>query len=97
MIPGEKRDFGNCDMEIESRKAKPPPEKRGNIARTYFYMTWAYPKHGTISNKNRKLLQVWNKEDPVDHWECKRCKRIEKIQGKGNLFVKEPCQAAGLW
>lgn len=64
MIPGEKRDFGNCDMEIERRKAKPPPEKRGDIARTYFYMNWAYPKHGTISNKNRKLFQVWNKGDP---------------------------------
>ncbi|GAI30817.1 unnamed protein product, partial [marine sediment metagenome] len=86
MIPGEKREFGNCDMEIENRKAEPPPEKRGNIARTYFYMDWAYPGHGIISKKNRKLF---------DAWECKRCKRIEKIQGNENPFVKEPCQAAG--
>lgn len=101
MIPGEKREFGNCDMEIEDRKAEPAPEKRGNIARTYFYMDWAYPGHGMIiSGKNRKLFKLfeaWNREDPVDVWECERCKRIERIQGNENPFVKEPCRAAGLW
>jgi deoxyribonuclease-1 len=33
MIPGEKREFGTCDMEIEDRKAEPRPEVRWNIAR----------------------------------------------------------------
>ena len=66
MIPGEKRAFGNCDMEIEGRKAEPPPSKRGNIARTYFYMDRAYPGHGIISKKNRKLFKAW---------ECERCRR----------------------
>ena len=47
MIPGEKRGFGTCDIEIENRKAEPRPETRGNIARMYFYMDWAYPGHGT--------------------------------------------------
>jgi len=84
-------------MEIENRKAEPLPEKRGNIARTYFYMDWAYPGHGIISKKNRKLYESWDREDPVDTWECVRCKRIEKIQGNENPFVKEPCQAVGLW
>jgi len=97
MISGEEREFGNCDMEIEDRKAEPPPEKRGNIARTYWYMDWAYPGHGVISNKNRKLFQIWNKEDPVDRWECERCKRIEKLQGNENPFVKRPCQINQLW
>ncbi len=26
MIPGEKREFGTCDLEIENRKAVPRPE-----------------------------------------------------------------------
>jgi deoxyribonuclease I len=69
MIPGEKRAFGKCDMEIESRKAEPPPGKRGDIARAYFYMDWAYPGHGVISKKNRKLFKAWDKADPVDAWE----------------------------
>jgi len=97
MIPGEKREFGECDMEIENRKVEPPPEVRGNIARTYFYMDWAYPGHGIISNKNRKLFQAWDKEDPVDAWECERCWKIEKIQGNENPFVREHCIQKRLW
>lgn len=88
IIPGEKREFGTCDMEIEGRKAEPPPNIRGDIARTYFYMDWAYPGHGIISKKNRKLFEAWDKQDPVDSWECERCKRIEKIQGNGNPFCE---------
>jgi deoxyribonuclease I len=97
MIPGEKRAFGKCDMEIEGRKGEPPPDKRGNIARTYFYMDWAYPGHGVISKKNRKLFQAWDKEDPVDAWECERCKRIEGIQKNENPFVKKACVEKGMW
>jgi deoxyribonuclease I len=97
MIPGEKRVFGKCDMEIENKKAEPPPDKRGNIARTYFYMDWAYPGHGIISNKNKKLFKAWDKEDPVDAWECERCKRIEGIQGNGNPFVRKACEEKGMW
>jgi deoxyribonuclease-1 len=97
MIPGEKRAFGKCDMEIEGRKAEPPPDKRGNIARTYFYMDWAYPGRGVISNKNKKLFKAWDKEDPVDAWECERCKRIEGLQKNENPFVKKVCQEKGMW
>jgi deoxyribonuclease-1 len=38
IIPGERREFGECDMEIKNRKAEPPPNVRGDIARIYFYM-----------------------------------------------------------
>jgi len=88
MVPGEKREFGNCDIEIEDRKAEPAPHIRGNIARTYMYMDWAYPGHGVISKKNHKLFEAWNKEDPVDDWERERSRRIEQIQGNKNPFVK---------
>lgn len=88
MIPGEPRRFGPCDMEIEDRKAEPRPEIRGDIARIYFYMDDAYPGHGIISKKNRKLFQAWDKEDPVDNWERERCRRIEAIQGNHNKFVE---------
>ena len=97
MIPGEKRAFGNCDMEIEGRKAEPPPDKRGNIARTYFYMEWAYPGRGIISKKNRKLFKAWDKSDPVDAWECKRGRRIKGIQGNVNPFVKKACIERRMW
>ena len=96
MIPGEERAFGKCDMEIENRKAEPPLDKRGNIARTYFYMDWAYPGRGVISKKNRKLFQAWDKEDPVDAWECQRGRMIEGIQGNENPFVKKACVEKGI-
>ena len=88
MIPGEKRRFGSCDMEIENRKAEPPEMIRGDIARTYFYMNWAYPGRGVISKKNKKLFETWDKQDPIDDWERERAKRIEAVQGNENPFVK---------
>ena len=88
MIPGEPRRFGNCDMEIEERKAEPPDHIRGDIARTYFYMNWAYPGHGIISRKNRKLFEAWDKSDPIDYWERERALRIRGIQGNNNPFIK---------
>jgi len=84
MISGEQREFGACDMEIVNRKAEPPENVRGNIARTYMYMESSYPGHGIISKKNRKLFEAWNKMDPVDEWECERARRIEEIQGNEN-------------
>jgi len=82
-------------MEIEGQKAEPPPEKRGNIARTYFYMDWAYPEHGIISKKNRKLFMAWDKQDQVDDWACEKGRRIEKIQGNEKPFVERACIEAG--
>jgi len=92
MIPGEKREFGHCDIEIEDRKCEPPPHVKGDIARTYFYMNAAYPGRGVVSSKNRKLFEVWDRKDPVDEWECERSRRVERVQGNPNTFVKEACK-----
>jgi deoxyribonuclease-1 len=91
MIPSERRSFGSCDMEIENRKAEPRPEIRGDIARIYKYMDWAYPGRGVISSKNRSLFEAWDRQDPVDSWECERARRIEQIQGNPNPFVQLAC------
>jgi deoxyribonuclease-1 len=87
MIEGEAREFGACDFEIRSRKTEPKPDIRGDIARTYFYMEWAYPNRGIVSRKNRKLFEAWNKQDPVDQWERVRAGRIERLQGNTNPFI----------
>jgi deoxyribonuclease-1 len=52
--------------------------------------------HGVISKKNETLFQAWEKEAPADAWECERCRRIEKIQGNENRFVKKACLDANL-
>lgn len=65
-IPGEKREFGSCDIEIEDGKVEPPPGVRGDIARIYMYMDWAYPGHGIISRKNKKLFEAWGAKNLWD-------------------------------
>ena len=56
---------------------------------------WAYPGHGIISKKNRKLFQGWDRQDPVDAWECERYKKIEMVQGNENPFAERACFEAG--
>lgn len=97
MIPEEKQEFGDCDIEIAFDKVEPPSEIRGDIARMYFYMDWAYPGYDILSKENNKLFKAWDKHDPVDEWECERARRIEEIQKNENPFVKKACVAEGLW
>jgi deoxyribonuclease-1 len=97
IIPGEKREFGNCDFEVSGRAAEPAPHIRGDIARTYFYMNAVYPGRNILSKDEEKEFKAWDKEDPADTWECERCKKIEGLQGNVNMFVKKACQENGLW
>ena len=53
-----------------------------------------YPRF-KISKQMKQLLTVWDKQHPVDEWECIRAKRIEKIQGNANNIVNKRCQEAG--
>ena len=96
MLAGEPATFGSCDIKISGNKAEPPARARGQIARTYFYMQDSYSRYH-MSSQQEQLMKAWDKQYPVDKWECTRAKRIEKLQGNENKFVKEPCQAAGLW
>lgn len=97
MLPGEKPDFGSCEMKIADRKAEPPVRARGQIARTYKYMADAYGPRYKMSRQQTQLMDAWDKTYPVDQWECTRAKRVERLQGNENVFVKSPCQQAGLW
>jgi deoxyribonuclease-1 len=99
MIAGEKRDFGACDMEIDrsAKVAEPSERMRGDIARTYKYFDKAYPDRGIIGGASKKLFDAWDRQDPVDAWECERAKRIEAIQGNENLVVKAACIESGIW
>lgn len=96
MIAGEPSTFGTCEMKISGNKAEPPIRARGQIARTYFYMQDSYSRY-RMSRQQEQLMQAWDKQYPVDKWECIRAKRIESLQGNENKFVKEPCQSARLW
>ena len=34
-----------------------------------------------LSDQERKLMEVWDKQDPIDEWEIEKNKRINKIKG----------------
>jgi deoxyribonuclease I len=91
-IPGEVREYGSCDVEIKGRKVEPRPAVRGNIARTYLYMDWAYPGRNIITDQERVLFKKWAEADPVDAWECERARMIEKVQRNENPFVTSKCK-----
>lgn len=46
-----------------------------------------------MSKQQSKLMQVSDKQDPVTRWECKRSKRIEKLQGNVNRIVDSRCES----
>lgn len=90
-INGEKREWGNCNFEIKNRKVEPRDEIKGLIARNYKYMEQAYGVK-LISNKNKKLFDVWDKMYPASEEECKRYKLIKKIQTSDNPVLSKVCK-----
>ena len=88
MIEGEKRAYGQCDVEInfKMKRAEPRPSVRGDIARIYFYMANEYKLK--LSRQQTQLLNAWSKSDPVDEWERHKNEKVFKIQGNRNTFVQ---------
>lgn len=88
MIPGEARDYGRCDFEVddELRRAEPAPGIRGDVARASFYMEDTYGV--ALSGQQRRLFEAWSRDDPPDARERERNDRIRRIQGRGNRFIE---------
>ena len=95
MLPDVKSEFGSCPMKIDNRKAEPPTEARGLIARTYLYMDDTYARY-KMSKSQKQLMNAWNKMYPVSNWECKRAKRIESIQGNKNEVIVSLCSKSAM-
>ena len=84
--------YGQCQAktDFKSRKFEPRDEVKGDVARVNFYFeSKGYIK---ISKSQRRLFQVWDKQDPVSDYECKIHDRKAKIQGEVNSFVSEKCK-----
>jgi len=90
MLPTAKSDFGSCKMKIENRKAEPPKQARGRIARTYLYMDLTYPRY-SMSKQQKQLMTAWDKQYSVSQWECLRAERITTLQGSSNQILNERC------
>lgn len=82
--------FGKCETFIGKKEFSPRPQVRGEVARAYLYMNYAYEI--PLSNEEMSLYQEWNKADPADQWECERGQRIKKIQGNANPILEASCK-----
>ena len=80
--------YGKCNFEVDfkAKRAYIKDEIKGDIARIYFYMSDRY--NINLSKQERKIMEVWNKLDPVDEWERVKNKRVLRLQGNGNKYIK---------
>lgn len=85
--------YGRCEVQVnfKQRRVMPPARARGAIARTYLYMSDRYGFR--LSKAQTQLMQAWNRQYPVNQWECIRDQRIERIQGNHNPYVVEQCRS----
>ncbi|MFW3380105.1 endonuclease [Aliarcobacter butzleri] len=72
--------YGECKFEVDfdANRAYVRDEIKGDIARAYLYMSKTY--NINLSDQERKLMEAWDKQDPIDEWEIEKNKRIENIQ-----------------
>lgn len=94
LLPDVPPTFGSCAMKVARRRAEPPEEARGTIARSVLYMAASYPAY-RLNDRDRKLFEAWNAAYPPDAWECRRAERIRRVQGNANDFAVEACRRAG--
>ncbi|MGE6580418.1 endonuclease [Vreelandella aquamarina] len=87
MVNSPVHEYGACNVAVsfEERAFQPPPHRRGDIARTYWYMRDTYGIQ--ISRQQQQLFNAWAAQDPVDEWELERNRRIAAIQGNSNPHV----------
>lgn len=80
--------YGNCEFQVDfkRRRAYVRDGIKGDIARIYFYMSDRY--NINLSKQERKLFEVWSKQDPVSRWEIIKNDRVLELQGNSNPYIK---------
>lgn len=80
--------YGECKFDVlfKDKRARVKEELRGVIARTYLYFNKQYDMK--LSKQELKKYKIWNNKYPTDVWEIERSKRIKRIQGNNNSFIK---------
>lgn len=84
-------DFDYCDgcgfkIDFKSKRVTPMDSVKGQVARTYLYMSDRYDID--LSDAQRKMFEVWNKEHPVTAWELEKNRRVKAIQGNSNPYIQ---------
>lgn len=91
MVLSNAKNYGQCDFKVDftARRVEPKADKKGDVARIYFYMRDRYGL--SISRQQTQLFQAWDKTDPPDAQERQRDQRIAAIQGNSNCYVSKTC------
>jgi deoxyribonuclease-1 len=84
-IDGEERKYGECDFEVAERIAEPNKSIRGDIARSYFYMSHQYKME--IPDNYEEMLREWHLSDPSYEWERDMNSLTEDVQGNKILLL----------
>ena len=93
-LAGKITKFGTCETSIGKSGFVPRKSVRGEIARTYLYMSDAYDI--PLTKDELAMFSGWSAQDPVDKWECERSRKIKAVQGNRNRFVEDLCSKAKL-
>ena len=91
-IKNEKRKFGECNLEINKKYIEPRDEVKGDIARTFQYVSNKYVMENAFTKKQNIIFNAWSKNDPIDKWECKRSRLIENKTGIKNNELNLHCE-----
>ena len=85
---GKSGQYGACEFNVlfKQKRARVQEDLRGVIARDYLYFHKKYKMK--LSKQEMKKFKAWNKLYPATSWEKKRNRRITKIQGNANEFIK---------
>ncbi len=83
-ISGERREYGNCDVEISRKKFEPPRTKRGEIARAYLYMNKIY--NAPLTKTEIKMFKLWSWNDPPTQQELAIHEAKARVQGNRNPY-----------
>ncbi len=86
-IPGEARNYGKCNFEVQKKQkiVEIPENISGDFTRAYLYMAWMYGIK--LDEKEKNWLRKWNEHDPPDDLEKKMNSLKAKIQGNENPFI----------
>ncbi|GAA4874207.1 endonuclease [Ferrimonas pelagia] len=83
--------YGQCEMVVDfkGRRAQPPMDSRGPIARAYLYMAEQY--RIDLSDSQEKLYRAWHTMYPAQQDECHRHTLISERMGWPNPYISEQC------
>jgi endonuclease I len=93
--------LGECEHQGQTQTVfEPIDEYKGDLARTYFYVSVAYTGNGWSSNimvqgasltdAAEAMLRQWHEDDPVSAKEIDRNDEVQDRQGNRNPFIDHP-------